>query len=122
MTNYNQLRRTLDLTELATKTGDTYSNCEYINVGSIGTDKILVSFVCYKDFKKTIFVFSIPRVTPAQAETDPVLSKASIDFEIGEYHETMIDSYLFITVTEKTGRTVSVTRFDLNTNDSKFAS
>lgn len=103
---------------------DSYTNCEHINVGAIANDMILLSFVCFKDFKRTIFLVSIPRKTPTPAEPKPYFpkpnGKASIDFEIGEYHETIIDDYLFITITEKTGKTVAVTRFNLDAKAPSF--
>jgi len=119
MTNFNQLRKSVDMLEVASpKNPAKYDSCDQINIASISNGRILLSFVCFKDFSKTIILATIPRLAPPSPETKTeAMARSSLDFEIGQYHETIIDNYLFITVVEKIGNLVSVTRFDLDGKD-----
>lgn len=95
LTNYNNLRATinLDTVKIDNKKLDVpFTDCEYINISSTKKDIIILSYVCFRDFVKQILLLKIPRVgaIPKPEDID-VKTVTTISFEIGEYHETMID-------------------------------
>lgn len=107
-TEYTKERKLIQL--------DSYGdNCRYFEI-EVFKEGLFLSFVCFKDFLKTLHVLHSPLSKPAEPSQD-IFQKVYVEdigFEIGDIMVSIRGQNLLAVVSERMGRRISVWKMSLD--------